>query len=73
MFNSINTLDLFVIIISIAVALISTLAYWCGRFVGYWKGWRDSSKEPSGWENEALWWRKNSVGIVNPDDRQDIE
>ena len=42
-------------------------AYGVGRAVGHKEGMNTNS----GWEDEARWWRKNSVGVVAADQREE--
>ena len=50
-----------VILLAMAVSLFG-----CGYYLGRSHGYDAGEKANSGWENEALWWRKHATGI---DDR----
>jgi len=53
----------------VVLALAVLFAWVAGRVDGYRHGYKDGLENENGWEDEAIWWRKNSVGVCEREKR----
>lgn len=55
---------------AIAIAAAATAGFHAGRHSGFTAGLEEGEKNSGGWEDEAMWWRKNATSIAERDARQ---
>ena len=55
---------------AIAFAAAVVAGYRAGKYNGFIEGFRKSEESNNGWEDEAMWWRKNATSIAERDTRQ---
>ena len=53
-----------------AVAAAAIAGFHAGRHAGYIDGMRKSDEGNNGWQEEALWWRRNATAVADRDHRQ---